>query len=235
MKQRFLRRTRFFSLPCAIFLAACLSQPEMPGGEAPGHAGVPVALPPAAGLVETPPAEAAPAEAVPAEPAPAEPAPAETPPTEPAPEEIPPAEPAPAETPPTEPAPVEPAQVETTRPIEWFARRVKDNDPALIRYFTQDEKRRISVRAESDGFEAEYDLQNARPSPGGSRWELDFAVRETGSAESLHDTLWWDIAEDDSGVLLSLDDDYQDQWLRYFDLFDRYGAKITFFTIGGFS
>jgi peptidoglycan/xylan/chitin deacetylase (PgdA/CDA1 family) len=172
-----------------IFLTACLSQPEAPGGGAPSHAGVPAALPPA-GLAEIPPAEIPPAEAVP---------------------------------------------VETMRPIERFARRVKDNDPALIRYFTQDEERRIYVRAESDGFEAEYDLQNARPSPGGSRWELDFAVRETGSAELLHDTLWWDIAEDDSGVLLSLDDDYQDQWLRYFDLFDRYGAKITFFTIGGFS
>jgi peptidoglycan/xylan/chitin deacetylase (PgdA/CDA1 family) len=124
---------------------------------------------------------------------------------------------------------------ETTRPIDLFVRRIKDNDPALIRYFTQDEERRISVRAVSDGFEADYDLQNARPFPDGSRWELDFTVRETGSAETLRDTLWWNIGEDDSGILLSLDDNYQDQWRRYFDLFDRYGAKITFFIIGGFS
>ncbi|MDR2376929.1 MAG: polysaccharide deacetylase family protein [Treponema sp.] len=131
--------------------------------------------------------------------------------------------------------PAQPPPPESPRPIENFVRRVKDNDPALIRYFTQDEERRISIHAESDGFEVEYDLQNARPSPDGSRWELDFAVRETGSTESLQDTLWWNIDDDDSGILLSLDDDYQDQWLQYFDLFDRYGAKITFFTIGGFS
>ncbi|MDR1445078.1 MAG: polysaccharide deacetylase family protein [Treponema sp.] len=125
--------------------------------------------------------------------------------------------------------------VRIPRPIEEIARRVKDHDPALIKYFTQDTERHITVHAESEGFKIDYDLENARPSPGGSRWELDFSVQETGSAELLRDTLLWDVARDDTGILLSMDDDYQEQWTRYFDLFDRYGAKITFFTIGGVS
>jgi peptidoglycan/xylan/chitin deacetylase (PgdA/CDA1 family) len=81
----------------------------------------------------------------------------------------------------------------------------------------------------------DYDLENARPAPGGARWELDFSVQAAGSAELLRDTLWWDITDDDTGILLSLDDDYQEQWTQHFDLFDRYGAKITFFIIGGVS
>jgi peptidoglycan/xylan/chitin deacetylase (PgdA/CDA1 family) len=48
----------------------------------------------------------------------------------------------------------------------------------------------------------------------------------------LRDTLWWTVPADDAGILLALDDDYQTQWRQYFDLFDRYGAAITFFVIG---
>ncbi|MDR0668598.1 MAG: polysaccharide deacetylase family protein [Treponema sp.] len=208
MNHRFRRYVRLLFLPCVVItVAACVSRPRALPEEKPAPVRVPAVL-------VDPPASA---ETVP---------------------------------------PVEfPLPVETPRPIEDVIRRVKDNDPALIRYFTQDEERRISIHAELDGFEVEYDLENARPSAGGEtdgtansaansaanseangpRWELDFTVREAGSAEVLRDTMWWNIDDDDSGVLLSLDDDYQDQWLRYFDLFDRYGAVITFFTIGGFS
>jgi peptidoglycan/xylan/chitin deacetylase (PgdA/CDA1 family) len=240
----FRRRTRLFFLSCALGLAACASRPKVPVEPAPALSVNPPAPAPGAAPPETPvepppeiPAET-PAE-IPVEPPAA--APSVTPGAAPV---KPPEPPEPPETPAKIPA-AAPAETpdETPRPIDLFVRRVKNNDPALIRYFTQDEERRISIHAESDGFEVEYDLENARPSPDGSAWELDFAVREAGSAaenaagsaEPLRETLWWNPGDDESGILLSLDDDYQEQWLQYFDLFDRYGAKITFFTIGGFS
>jgi peptidoglycan/xylan/chitin deacetylase (PgdA/CDA1 family) len=38
-----------------------------------------------------------------------------------------------------------------------------------------------------------------------------------------------------AGVLLAFDDDYADIWEQYFDLFDRYGARVTFFVMGDYS
>jgi hypothetical protein len=116
--------------------------------------------------------------------------------------------------------------------IDQLVRRVKDNDPGLEKYFLQDQEGTISVKAEAEGFEILYDLANARPA-GASRWEVDFSVGQAGGGESWQDTLLWKIPHDESGILLSLDDDYEDQWRGSFDLLDRYGVKITFFVIGG--
>jgi peptidoglycan/xylan/chitin deacetylase (PgdA/CDA1 family) len=126
----------------------------------------------------------------------------------------------------------QPELVRVLRPIEQFARRVKNNDPALAKYFLQDEDSAIQVAADWEAFRVSYDLRNARPLPGG-RWEVDFSIREAEGADRLEDSLVWIISPGDSGVLLSLDDDYLDKWREYFDLFDQYGAKITFFVIGG--
>jgi peptidoglycan/xylan/chitin deacetylase (PgdA/CDA1 family) len=120
------------------------------------------------------------------------------------------------------------------RPIEQLARRVKDNDPALLKYFFQAEDSTISVMADWDVFRVTYDLRNIRPSPGG-RLEVDFFIQETGGGGYLEDTLLWTISPGDSGVLLSMDDNYADTWREYFDFFDRHGAKITFFVTGGCS
>jgi hypothetical protein len=118
--------------------------------------------------------------------------------------------------------------------IDRLVRRVKDNDPGLEKYFLQDEGGTITVKAEADGFEILYDLAKARPA-GASRWEVDFSVYQADSGESRQDTLLWNVPRDESGVLLSLDDNYEDQWRSSFDLFDRYGVKLTFFVIGGCS
>jgi peptidoglycan/xylan/chitin deacetylase (PgdA/CDA1 family) len=125
--------------------------------------------------------------------------------------------------------------VESLRPIERIAALVKDNDPELGKYFFQDDNAEISVRADRGDFRIVYDLRNARPSPGGAFWDVDFSIQEGGSADYVRDTLRWAIAPGDSGVLLALDDDYQTEWRRYFDLFDRYGARVTFFVTGGYS
>jgi hypothetical protein len=115
--------------------------------------------------------------------------------------------------------------------IDRLVRRVKDNDPGLAKYYLQDEQGRIAVKAEAEGCEILYDLSEARPvSP--SLWEVGFSVRQEETGEVRRDTLLWNIPRDDSGILLSLDDNYEDQWRSCFDLFDRYGVKLTFFVIG---
>jgi peptidoglycan/xylan/chitin deacetylase (PgdA/CDA1 family) len=134
--------------------------------------------------------------------------------------------------PPVEEGRQEPVRI--LRPIEEFARRVKNNDPALVKYFLQEEDSVIQVMADWGAFRAVYDLQHARPLPDG-RWEVDFSILEAEGAERLEDSLVWTIFPGDSGVLLSLDDDYLDKWREYFDFFDLYGAKLTFFVIGGYS
>lgn len=42
-------------------------------------------------------------------------------------------------------------------------------------------------------------------------------------------------AEDIPGLLLAFDDDHGEIWERYFDLLDRYGARVTFFVQGDYS
>jgi hypothetical protein len=127
-----------------------------------------------------------------------------------------------------------PAPVRILRPIEQFAQRVKSNDPTLVKYFLQAEDSVISVMADWEPFRVIYDLRRARPLPDG-RWEVDFTIQEAGSTDHLEDSLVWTIFPGDSGVLLSLDDDYFTTWREYFDFFDLYGARITFFVIGGYS
>jgi hypothetical protein len=137
---------------------------------------------------------------------------------------------------PADPVPKDPASGPALPPplIDQLVRRVRDNDPGLAKYFLQDEEGTITVRAEAEGYEILYDLAKARPaSP--SLWEIDFSVQEAGGGESRQGTLLWNIPQDDSGILLSLDDDYEDQWRSHFDLLDRYGVKVTFFVMGDFS
>jgi hypothetical protein len=124
-----------------------------------------------------------------------------------------------------------PGPPEISRPIERLALLVREDSPELEKYFLQDDDSVISVQADWGGFRVTYDLENARPFPGG--WEVGFSIQ--GGDDYLRDSLRWTVSPGDAGVLLSLDDDYQAQWRRSFDLFDRYGAKATFFLTGGFS
>jgi hypothetical protein len=118
--------------------------------------------------------------------------------------------------------------------IDRLVLRVKNNDPELVKYFAQDEEGTITVRAEAEGCEILYDVSEARSlSP--SLWEIGFSVSQAETGEVRRDLLLWSPPRDNSGILLSLDDDYEDQWRQHFDLFDRYGAKLTFFVLGTFS
>lgn len=61
------------------------------------------------------------------------------------------------------------------------------------------------------------------------RFQVPFLIRAPATGETLAGSLDWHIQYDDSGVLLSFDDDYIEAWEDAFDLFDRYGARVTFF------
>jgi peptidoglycan/xylan/chitin deacetylase (PgdA/CDA1 family) len=135
-----------------------------------------------------------------------------------------------------EPEPVPRVSEEELSPIDLATRRVKQNQSDIRKYFALDEVADIIVMAElteqSEDFHVVYDLVNAVPSVDGSRFTVSFSISGKQSGEVRDDTLEWLIREDKAGLLLALDDDYQDVWTEYLDTFDRYGAKITFFVQG---
>jgi len=63
---------------------------------------------------------------------------------------------------------------------------------------------------------------------------VPFNLTNLTTGVSRSDAIFWTPAENEAGLLLSLDDDYWDVWRRYFDLFDGFGAKLTFFVQGSF-
>jgi peptidoglycan/xylan/chitin deacetylase (PgdA/CDA1 family) len=127
------------------------------------------------------------------------------------------------------------------RPFEQAIEKVKQNGKDIDKYFILDEEGRIVVKAnlrdEDVDFEIIYDLENAREI-GVSAYEVGFFCRDKESGMLLKDALVWNPLASDAapsetaGLLLSFDDDYTDSWERYFDLFDKYKTRVTFFIIG---
>ena len=80
-------------------------------------------------------------------------------------------------------------------------------------------------------FEAVYNIPASFQDENGF-FHIPFSM-EDSSKDILHeDLLLWRPSTENSGILLSFDDNYWDLWYRYFDLFDFYNAKITFFVQG---
>ncbi|GHU96066.1 hypothetical protein FACS189479_09730 [Spirochaetia bacterium] len=52
-------------------------------------------------------------------------------------------------------------------------------------------------------------------------------AEEKSTGLRREDKLLWNVDEDAAGILLAFDDNYETGWKNYFDLFDRYGARIT--------
>jgi hypothetical protein len=121
------------------------------------------------------------------------------------------------------------------QPFEQALEKVKQNGKDIDKYFILDEQGRIVVKAglrhENVNFEIIYDLENSRVLEG-SAHEVGFSCRDIESGMLLKDTLVWNPFASDAGLLLSFDDDYTDSWERYFDLFDKYKARVTFFIQG---
>jgi peptidoglycan/xylan/chitin deacetylase (PgdA/CDA1 family) len=120
------------------------------------------------------------------------------------------------------------------QPFEQALEKIKHNGKDMDKYFILDEGRIVvksNLRDENGDFEIIYDLENAREIEN-SFYEVGFSCRDTESGMLLKDTLVWNPLASDGGLLLSFDDDYTDSWERYFDLFDKYKARVTFFING---
>ena len=132
---------------------------------------------------------------------------------------------------------------------ERLVERVKRNGKEIEKYFFLDEDGGIHVKADlsympmdSSGTvscEVIYDLENVETtgdSAGGSAedsaYRVRFFIHEEGLDEAVEDTLIWRPAPGSAGLLLSLDDDYVQAWEEHLDLFDEYGARVTFFLQG---
>jgi hypothetical protein len=118
--------------------------------------------------------------------------------------------------------------------IDLIAARVKENGGDVKKYFVLDENSGIIVKAgfaDAPGFEVVYDLEGAEeekfPLPG---LRVNFTVTHIPSALNRRDSFVWRPGQ--GGLLLSFDDAYMDSWERYFDLFEKYGARVTFFIQG---
>jgi len=116
-------------------------------------------------------------------------------------------------------------------PLEAALYKVKQNAPEIEKYFLFDETGAIIVEGKTENCKVRYDLKNIQTESAGSYW-VPFTVQclETGAVQE--DILLWKPRKDGSGILLSFDDDFFDIWERYFDLFDRYNAHVTFFVLG---
>jgi hypothetical protein len=125
-----------------------------------------------------------------------------------------------------------PVPPETVSEIGGFILKIKSNSPEIKKYVLLDDDSRIILKGGSGGFEAVYDIEKAITLDDG-RLAVPFSVE--GEPGGVRHTLLWTPAEDDAGLLLSFDDDYHSDWEENFDLFDRYGARITFFLTGEFT
>jgi peptidoglycan/xylan/chitin deacetylase (PgdA/CDA1 family) len=121
-------------------------------------------------------------------------------------------------------------------PFERAIQNVKDNTPVVKKYFQLGEDAEIIVQGEcrigGNDFSVNYDLAAAGREDGGA-FRIPFLVEDTAGGVFSRDELFWTPAKDKTGLLLSFDDDYWPVWKGYFDLFDRFDAKATFFVQGG--
>ena len=167
----------------------------------------------------------------------------------------PPAEPPHAELP---HAPIEPAPhiIEAELPIPTLfdaaVTLVRRNPPELEKYFFLDANREIVIMSElfelsgisedglleSEIFEVHYHIEHFQTlGIEGFRgaFIIPFTLRSVNTGHSRQDLLLWRPERDASGILLSFDDDYFDNWEYYFYLFDFHRARVTFFIQGSLS
>jgi peptidoglycan/xylan/chitin deacetylase (PgdA/CDA1 family) len=80
-------------------------------------------------------------------------------------------------------------------------------------------------------FRVSYDLLNAVQSSN-NLFHIPFSMENITDGLSHFDEFFLNPTEDEAGILLSFDDDHWHIWREYFDVFDRYDAKVTFFVQG---
>ena len=129
-------------------------------------------------------------------------------------------------------------------PLETVIKKIKQNSPEIEKYFLFDKSGGLIVKAdiveerEKTGntvcFQALYDMKQIEvESPG--EYLVTFILKNLETEELYEDKLLWKPQKDNTGILLSFDDDFYDVWESYFDMFDRYNAKVTFFVMGKYN
>jgi len=122
-------------------------------------------------------------------------------------------------------------------PIEQLIERIKKNGNDIEKYYILDRNGNITVKADlydkAGDFEVIYYLDEAQ-TPEASVYNIRFTALNKETLEEIEDSFIWQPAEGDAGILLSFDDSYVSTWIKYLDLFDTYGAKVTFFLQGKF-
>ena len=128
-------------------------------------------------------------------------------------------------------------------PVETAFDRIKQNSPGIKKYFILDENKDIIVKAdysdirpdtkEIEHFEVIYDLKNPE-ADGKGGFLVPFTMRSMETGEIIQDKLFWKPERDGTGILLSFDDDFMENWEQNFNLFDHYNARVTFFIQGEF-
>ena len=122
--------------------------------------------------------------------------------------------------------------------MEQLRIRIRQNGKDLRKYFYFDDDNRIVVKAdftdETGDYEVIYDLLNMQTLDD-HVYEVGFLINDRLSGESIEDTLIWRPDPGSEGILLAMDDNYMERWEDYFDLFDQYESKVTFFIQGAFN
>ncbi|MDR1216037.1 MAG: polysaccharide deacetylase family protein [Treponema sp.] len=102
------------------------------------------------------------------------------------------------------------------------------------RYFVA-EKDNIIVKAdidvENNRFTVLYDIVHAEVDVYHAVLYVPFSV-ENEETHEIRTGVFEDEGASDAGILLAFDDDYHENWERNFGLFERFGAKVTFFVQG---
>jgi peptidoglycan/xylan/chitin deacetylase (PgdA/CDA1 family) len=149
-----------------------------------------------------------------------------------------------------QPSLIPPPELSAREPEEPFERalwNVKMNTPLFKKYFVGGaaivsgyrfaDAKNIAIKGEAliDGheFRVSYDLINA-VQISKNIFRISIYMEDLTNGTFCFDEILWSPAENEAGLLLSFDDDYRDAWYQYFDMFDRYDAKVTFFVQGSF-
>jgi len=122
--------------------------------------------------------------------------------------------------------------------------KIKQNLPEIEKYFLFDRTGELIVKADlvevntetgkEEYFQALYNLKQIVIENTGE-YLIPFSVKCLVTGDVKEDNLLWKPQKDETGILFSFDDHYFEVWERYFDLFDRYNAVVTFFVLGRYN
>jgi len=120
--------------------------------------------------------------------------------------------------------------------------RIKQNSVDIKKYYTLDESGNITVKGEFSEtrqdeeepafFEVLYDINSIAELSADFGYTVPFTLISDITDTVINDSFLWKPQKDLAGVLLTFDDNYVETWKKYFDLFDSYNAKATFFVQG---